>query len=107
MSAHAPEPNRRSAACQVLVLVLLKGLVIAGRTVTHSANLSPRMDPRFRSLFNAQFTPAHYHRYRTDLESRLGCTFEFRLAESPVFLTDDFKRRATESANAIVEQLSD
>lgn len=65
------------------------------------------MDPRFRSLFNAQFTPAHYDRYRTDLEHRLGCPLGFRVAETPFFLTDDFKRRMTESANAIVDQLSD
>lgn len=48
-----------------------------------------------------------YDAYRHDLERRLNCTFEFRLAESPVFLPDDFKRRAAESATAIVEQLSD
>lgn len=65
------------------------------------------MDPRFRSLFNAQFTPALYDRYRRDLAGRLGCTIEFRLAETPVFLPDDFKQRAVESARAIVAQLSD
>ena len=65
------------------------------------------MDQRFRDLFNAQFTPELYHWYQAELSRRLDCTFEFRLAESPVFLTDDFKRRATESAEAIVEQLSD
>ncbi|MEO8379793.1 MAG: hypothetical protein ABI779_09035 [Acidobacteriota bacterium] len=65
------------------------------------------MDPRFRNLFNAQFTPAVYDRYRRDLERRLQCTFEFRLAETPVFLPDDFKRRAVEGATAIIRQLSD
>jgi hypothetical protein len=65
------------------------------------------MDSRFRRLFNAQLTPALYDWYRNELSRRLGCRFEFRLAESPVFLPDDFKRRAVESATAIVEQLSD
>lgn len=65
------------------------------------------MDPRFRRLFNEQFTPALYDWYRTELARRLGCTFEFRLAETPLFLSDDFKRRAVDSANAIIEQLSD
>ncbi|HYH06956.1 MAG TPA: hypothetical protein VEK11_07825 [Thermoanaerobaculia bacterium] len=65
------------------------------------------MDQRFRSLFNAQFTDAIYDSYKRDLAARLHSTFEFRLAESPLFLSDDFKQRAVESANAIVDQLSD
>jgi len=64
------------------------------------------MDPRYRALFNEQFTPAVYENYQRDLAQRLDCTFEFRLAESPVFLSEDFKRRAVEGATAIVEQLS-
>ena len=65
------------------------------------------MDPRFRQLFNAQFTPAIYERYVRELSRRLDSTFEFRLAETPLFLPDDFKQMATDSARAIVEQLSD
>jgi hypothetical protein len=65
------------------------------------------MDARFRQLFNAQFTPAVYERYTRDLSARLDSTFEFRLAETPLFLSDDFKAKAVAAANAIVEQLSD
>src|SRR5215212_5950812 len=65
------------------------------------------MDAQFRRLFNAQFTPDLYEWYRAELARRLDCTFEFRLAESPLFLSDDFKQRAVESANAIMEQLCD
>ena len=65
------------------------------------------MDPRFRRLFNEQFTPALYDWYREELARRLDSTFEFRLAETPLFLSDDFKQRAVDSANAIVGQLSD
>ena len=65
------------------------------------------MDQRFRDLFNRQFTPELYDWYQSELARRLDCTFEFRLAETPVFLTDDFKARATSAAEAIVEQLSD
>lgn len=65
------------------------------------------MQARFRELFNAQFTPEVYEAYKSDLSNRLGCTFEFRLAESPLFLTDDFKQRAADGARAIIEQLSD
>jgi hypothetical protein len=65
------------------------------------------MEQRFRSLFNDQFTPELYEWYTTELSRRLNAPFEFRLAETPVFLPDDFKRRAVESATAIVTQLSD
>lgn len=65
------------------------------------------MDARFRQLFNSQFTPATYDRYVRELSRRLDSTFEFRLAETPLFLPDDFKQKATDSARAIVEQLSD
>jgi len=65
------------------------------------------MDARFRRLFNEQFTPAVYDRYRAELARRLDSTFEFRLAETPLFLSDDFKQRAVDAANAIIEQLSE
>src|SRR5687768_8221522 len=65
------------------------------------------MDRRFRSLFNQQFTPDLYDWYRAELSRRLSSPFEFRLAETPLFLTDDFKERAVASAQAIIDQLSD
>lgn len=65
------------------------------------------MDARFRTLFNSQFTPELYESYQRELSQSLGATFEFRLAESPVFLPDDFKAKAVAGANAILGQLSD
>ena len=65
------------------------------------------MDQRFRQLFNSQFTPAHYEQYTRELSRRLDTNFEFRLAETPLFLSDDFKQKAVESANAIMDQLCD
>src|SRR6185295_6350150 len=61
----------------------------------------------YRALFNDQIDDARYQWYQQQLEERLDCEFEFRLAETPLFLTDDFKERAVEAATAIVEQLSD
>src|SRR5690349_5779185 len=65
------------------------------------------MDPRYRDLFNRQLTQELYDDYQTDLAQRLNCKFEFRLAETPVFLTDDFKAKAVKSAKEIIAQLSD
>lgn len=64
------------------------------------------MDPHFRALFNAQFSPAIYDSYVRDLSQRCGCEFDFRLAETPVFLPDDFKARVSDAATAIIDQLS-
>jgi len=65
------------------------------------------MHPQYRALFNDQIDDARYQWYQQELEERLDVEFEFRLAETPLFLTDDFEQRAVEAANAIVEQLSD
>src|SRR5213075_3513553 len=65
------------------------------------------MDPKYRALFNAQISSEHYEWYQRELSRRLGSRFEFRLAESPVFLPDDFKTRIVAAAQAIVDQLSD
>ena len=64
------------------------------------------MDPRFRPIFNHQITPERYRWYTNELARRLGCAFEFRLAETPVFLPDELRQSLIDSANAIVEQLS-
>jgi hypothetical protein len=65
------------------------------------------MDRRFRQLFNAQFTDELYEFYKADLSRRTGTSFDFRLAETPLFVCDDFKERAVASATAIVDQLCD
>lgn len=65
------------------------------------------MDPRFRPLFNSNFSPALYSRFQEELARRTGTAFEFRLAETPVFLPDDFRDAAVSAANAIVRELSD
>lgn len=65
------------------------------------------MHPLYRRLFNEQFTDEIYASYVRDLSQLLGCTFEFRIAETAVFLTDEFKAKLIAGAKAIVEQLSD
>jgi hypothetical protein len=64
------------------------------------------MDPHFRKLYNEHFTQERYAWFQRELARRLNCTFEFRLAETPLFLTDDFKAQAVKAAREIVDQLS-
>ena len=65
------------------------------------------MDPTYRRFFNAQITPERYDGYQRELSRRLGCQFEFRLAETPLFLPDDFKARIVRAAQTILGQLSE
>jgi hypothetical protein len=65
------------------------------------------MDPKYREIFNAHFTPQRYEWMQRELARRLECAFEFRLAETPIFLPPDFEARIVDAANAIVEQLQD
>jgi hypothetical protein len=61
------------------------------------------MDPLLRTRFNANFTAEKYG-------ALLGCVNEtekwpadFRISETPIFLTDEFTNEATSAANAIVD----
>lgn len=64
------------------------------------------MDPTLRGLFNASFTQALYDQYKSILSKRLGCQFEFRLAETPLFLSAYLREKCESAAREIVRQLS-
>lgn len=65
------------------------------------------MEPAFRSLFNAQDTEALHRRMAAEMGRRLSSDFEFRLAETPVFLPDDLRARCVLVAEEIVGILRD
>ena len=64
------------------------------------------MHPHHRAAFNAGFSEELYRRQTALLESRVGVHADFRLAETPVFLTPELERLLVDSARAIVAQLS-
>jgi len=47
------------------------------------------MDPKFRKAYNAAFTAEKYAGLLDYMESRLGYPVDFRLSETPVFLTEE------------------
>ncbi|MBS1527978.1 MAG: hypothetical protein JST19_20195 [Bacteroidetes bacterium] len=49
------------------------------------------MDPSARKTFNDNFTAEKYRQFLSSLNSGLKKPIEFRVAETPVFLTDDFR----------------
>lgn len=65
------------------------------------------MDPRYRKAFNAAFCPQLYERFQAELSRRLNCSFEFRLAETPVFLPPDLRSRLVRAAEQVIDQLSE
>src|SRR5664279_5637310 len=64
------------------------------------------MHPEFRAAFNAAFTDELASSYAEDLVRRAGCVPGFRLAETPVFLTDELTAALEAGARAIVAQLA-
>src|SRR5262245_55894973 len=65
------------------------------------------MDPKYRRIFNNAFSPSLYESYCRRLSERLNTRFEFRLAESPVFLPPDLRGHCFKAAQEILAQLSD
>ena len=65
------------------------------------------MDSRFRSIYNNAFSNRFYQGYASDLSHRLGSAFEFRLAETPVFIPDGLRRLLEVVATDIMGQLAD
>src|ERR1035437_9921594 len=64
------------------------------------------MHREFRAAFNAAFTDELVSSYARDLVRRAGREPDFRLAETPVFLTKELAAALADGARAIVAQLS-
>lgn len=60
------------------------------------------MVPELRKEFNSRFTPELYAKQIADLESRSGCKIEFRIAETPIFLTKEVAARVGRLAEEIL-----
>src|SRR5437868_1129902 len=60
------------------------------------------MDPQLRAHFNAEFTPEKYARLVRCVMETQKWPADFRISETPIFLTRDFTYEVTRAANAIV-----
>ena len=63
------------------------------------------MVPELRARFNAQFTDAKYAALVHDANTLHCWPTDFRVSESPIFLSPEFTREITGAANDIVAQL--
>jgi len=60
------------------------------------------VDPQLRSRFNADFTPEKYAALVRCINETEKWPADFRISETPIFLTRDFTNEVTRAANAIV-----
>ena len=62
------------------------------------------MDSRLRSKFNADFTPQKYAAFLRCVNESEKWPADFRLSETPIFLTSEFRDEVVRAANEIVAQ---
>ena len=60
------------------------------------------MDPKLRAAFNADFTPEKYAALVRCVNESEKWPADFRICETPVFLTREFTDEVTRAANEIV-----
>jgi hypothetical protein len=63
------------------------------------------MDASARKTFNANFTTEKYKQFLDELNEGLKVPALFRVAETPIFLTEDFKNKLLRAGNDIVETI--
>src|SRR6266508_6868249 len=60
------------------------------------------MDPQLRAAFNAEFTPGKYAALVRCVNETEKWPADFRISETPIFLTREFTDEVTRAANEIV-----
>ena len=62
------------------------------------------MIPSLRKEFNTKFSQENYRRQIADLEHRSSCEMDFRIAETPLFMTREMAARAGKLAEEILQR---
>ncbi len=63
------------------------------------------MIPQYRKQFNEEFTQEKYDRFKEILKEKSGLEASFRLSESPMFLTNEFKDKLIDASESIIDQI--
>src|SRR5438045_2425721 len=71
--------------------------------IRHSDSITFVMHPDLRARFNADFTPGKYGALLRCVNETEKWPSDFRISETPIFLTDEFTNEVTRAANAIVD----
>ncbi|MBW3523560.1 hypothetical protein [Chryseobacterium sp. NKUCC03_KSP] len=63
------------------------------------------MIPKYRKQFNEEFSSKKYDQIKAILEEKSGIQPTFRLSESPIFLTKEFKEKLVSASESIIDQI--
>ncbi|RYZ62190.1 MAG: hypothetical protein EOO14_03015 [Chitinophagaceae bacterium] len=58
---------------------------------------------KFREAYNQNFTQESYQSYLKALDAHYPAQLDFRVAETPIFVPDDFNRKMQETSKAIID----
>src|SRR5687768_12972613 len=64
------------------------------------------MVPRLREQFNKEFTQEKYQAYINALQNVYPGHLEFRVAETPVFVSKEFTQKILDACNSIIDVIS-
>ena len=65
------------------------------------------MIPKYRNQFNAEFTQEKYQNILDRLKEKGGIYPQFRVSESPIFLTADFESKLDDACESIISQIKE
>src|SRR5688500_7556654 len=77
--------------------------VLSSRLTAPSSKRITRMDPQLRSQFNADFSVEKYAALLHCVNETEKWPADFRVSETPIFLTDEFTEEVTCAARALVD----
>ncbi len=63
------------------------------------------MIPKYRKQFNEEFSQEKYDQVKAILKQKSGLEPAFRISESPMFLTGEFKSKLLDASNSIIDQI--
>ena len=63
------------------------------------------MIPKYRKQFNEEFSQEKYEQIQTLLKEISGIEPKFRLSESPIFLTQEFREKLLSASESIIDQI--
>lgn len=63
------------------------------------------MISKYRKQFNQEFSQEKYTEFKKILKQKSGLEPGFRISESPIFLTNEFKSKLIEASDSIIDQI--
>jgi hypothetical protein len=64
------------------------------------------MIPELRKIFNAEFTQEKYEAFLNDINTTLKYPADFRISETPLFLSDDLKNKLLNACDELCKQVT-